>query len=174
MAKKHILIILVLLSAVAGMIYLVSSEVFFRMAVPQNDIVAISDGADLRNILPDGFGGPGYKELSFDNGQEQSVWLPLCHEAVFGIDDAQDVCAGFKRGYSREYGRSKVFINEYETAAAAVNAASFLVIDANMPTNDVDGVKIIGDDISFALVSGKYLISAKDVNAAELISNIKE
>jgi hypothetical protein len=170
MKKKIIFIAIAILAILKVLAPVVIDKILFN--VPENKNIIIPIETDLKIILSADFGNSEYQEIFFDKNQSKETWLPLCHEALNGIDDAEDTCKGFENGYMRQYQNSKIIINKYENSVSARDAAKFLIIDADYPVEDMNNAKVISSRGHYTLVAGQYLITAKGSDAINMISTI--
>lgn len=72
----------------------------FLLSVPDNPMLSIPSTLEPKMIVPMNLGGMDYYEVRFD--KSSGNWLSLCYEAL-NVDDPEDVCSGFVRGYLRAY-----------------------------------------------------------------------
>lgn len=70
--------------------------------VPDNPNFSISSQLKPEEIISKDLGGSDYYELIYDKNLDGRRWLVPCYSAI-GVDDAEDVCKGFARGYLRKY-----------------------------------------------------------------------
>ena len=150
--------------------------------VPTNPNFSIPSELEPEGIIPTNLGGTDYSEIVFSGSFDE--WLSLCYEAL-GVDDPEDVCGGFVRGYLRVYssytledgtnltdrhsnmrnGTLFLHVIEYETPRDATYACSFLTMDASYPKISIDDVDLIGmewdNTAHYVLLSDRFLISVQ-------------
>jgi len=163
--------------------------------VPTNQNLSIPSELEPEGIIPTNLGGTDYSETIFSRSSDE--WLSLCYEA-FGVDDREDVCRGFVRGYLRVYSSytledgtnltdchsnmrngTLVHVIEYETPRDAKYACSFLTIDANYPKISIDDIDFIGmewDNTAHYALSDRFLISVQGSSRAirDLVNGVIE
>lgn len=94
---------------------------FCLMTVPTNPNFSIPTGLEPEKVIPADLGGMDYSEIIFNKSHDE--WLSLCYEAL-EVDDPEDVCRGFIKGYLRVYStyaledgtilkENNVFITDY-------------------------------------------------------------
>ena len=137
---------------------------------PSNPNIIIPQDVDFQSILPNDFGGNDYNEKFFIGSDNINNWLSLCYARAANDLKVDDIVRGLKKIYVREYRKfdgtnlAPYFcVQEYETEKATKEAASSLII-AGIGIKKIDGAEVIGRDdvfgtISYALVTGKYLIT---------------
>lgn len=112
---------------------------------PTNQNFSIPSQLEPEEIVSGELGGNDYYEFTYDKNLDGRKWLVPCHSAI-EVDDAEDVCRGFAKGYLRKYSAYKLLSGTIMEGRYRINLETLVsTADGNWATIKYENEKLNGD-----------------------------